>query len=210
MQHAGASERPHHALLHHASGQLTSCFKGVSWSKGACKWQSQIKHNNVKVFLGLFNVEAEAAAAYDNAALLLKGKEAKGINFPLSNYLDGDGSIIVDQGIKERLMRKRFVPCLICVDTGSCLSPSGMSEKAGMLLTSRLFFHLLIPLLLVPHQFAWLRLSVRRCQLGARSWIACSFAEGDGLCRPCIRREAAADVQLPGSVVEQRGKASDR
>ncbi len=56
-----------------------------------------------KVFLGLFTDEGEAAAAFDMAALLLRGKKAE-INFHLSNYLDGDGNIIVDQYISERLV----------------------------------------------------------------------------------------------------------
>ncbi len=55
------------------------------------------------MYLGGFTVEDEAAAAYDMAALLLNGKQAEGLNFPLSNYLDGTGDIIEDQGIKEKL-----------------------------------------------------------------------------------------------------------
>ncbi len=43
------------------------------------------------------------------AALLLRGKEAKKLNFPISKYLDGEGNVIMDQGIKERLERKRYV-----------------------------------------------------------------------------------------------------
>ncbi len=85
----------------------SSGFKGVSWSKASNKWLASIKSNNATVHLGYFTDEAEAAAAYDMATLLLKGKQAKGINFPLSNYLDDDGNIIVDHSIRERIEGKR-------------------------------------------------------------------------------------------------------
>ncbi len=95
----------------HTSGerQLTSGFKGVSWKRTEKKWKAQIQHNGSQVYLGLFTDEAAAAAAYDMARLQLQGKQAKWLNFPLAKYLDGDGNVIEDQGVRERLERKRWV-----------------------------------------------------------------------------------------------------
>jgi hypothetical protein len=44
---------------------LTSKFKGVSWSKELNKWKSQCKYENKYVSLGYFENEVEAAKVYD-------------------------------------------------------------------------------------------------------------------------------------------------
>ncbi len=83
-----------------------SRYRGLSWRMG--KWQVFMHSNHIGVFLGSFVSETEAAAAYDVAALLLRGKEVK-LNLPLSNYLDAAGSIIDAHGIKKKLERKGCV-----------------------------------------------------------------------------------------------------
>ena len=61
--------------IYHDGGDLsfmeiripTSQYKGVSWNKYRDKWQSQIKINGKKKYLGSFTSEEEAAEAYQNA-----------------------------------------------------------------------------------------------------------------------------------------------
>lgn len=56
----------------------TSGFKGVTWSKHAKRWQSQIRANDKEIFLGRFPADAPelAAMAYDEAALSRFGEFA--------------------------------------------------------------------------------------------------------------------------------------
>lgn len=46
-----------------------SGFKGVSWHRGAGKWQASIGLGGKSVYLGLHDTPQDAAAAYINAAL---------------------------------------------------------------------------------------------------------------------------------------------
>ncbi len=89
----------------------SSRFKGVSWHKVARKWIAQISSKKAQVSLGTFTDEAAAGAAFDKAALLVRGRETV-LNFSLSNYLDADGAIIEDRGIKERLEKRGWVQFL--------------------------------------------------------------------------------------------------
>jgi hypothetical protein len=54
----------------------SSLYKGVYWNKYANKWQAQIKHNNKRIYLGLFTFESEAALAYNIKAKELFGEFA--------------------------------------------------------------------------------------------------------------------------------------
>jgi hypothetical protein len=54
----------------------TSGFKGVGWHKGGRKWKAAISNNDKTIHLGLFIDPKLAAAAYDNAAIKLKGEYA--------------------------------------------------------------------------------------------------------------------------------------
>ena len=59
----------------------TSDFKGVSWHEAHGKWQTAIKINGKRKFLGYFVLESDAARAYDAAAARLHGEFAV-LNFP--------------------------------------------------------------------------------------------------------------------------------
>jgi hypothetical protein len=61
---------------HNASG-----YKGVGWHKGGRKWVAQITAKGRHYHLGLFTDPAEAARAYDAAALHHFGAFAR-LNFP--------------------------------------------------------------------------------------------------------------------------------
>lgn len=59
----------------------TSGFKGVSWHKGAGKWQASIRIDGKLVNMGVWETKEEAARAYDRAAKSKHGAFAK-LNFP--------------------------------------------------------------------------------------------------------------------------------
>lgn len=54
----------------------TSKYKGVSWQKRCAKWIAQIHGKGQVVYLGLYEVEEEAAKAYDSAAERFFGEDA--------------------------------------------------------------------------------------------------------------------------------------
>lgn len=56
----------------------SSKFRGVYWSKVAEKWQAYINVDGKRNHLGLFLSEAEAAIAYNNAAVGYHGEFCRG------------------------------------------------------------------------------------------------------------------------------------
>lgn len=60
----------------------SSQYKGVSWNKHARKWCAGIDAAPIRMRLGYFTDEEEAARAYDAAALQLHGEFAR-LNFPV-------------------------------------------------------------------------------------------------------------------------------
>jgi len=59
----------------------SSVYKGTSWSKVVHKWHSYIKFEQYRYHLGYYESEAQAAAAYDLAAVHFFGEFAR-LNFP--------------------------------------------------------------------------------------------------------------------------------
>ncbi len=60
---------------------VTSQYKGVSWNKGAQKYQATVRTQKKNHYLGLFKNEADAGWAYDREARNLFGSFAR-CNFP--------------------------------------------------------------------------------------------------------------------------------
>jgi hypothetical protein len=63
-----------------SGSRKSSKYRGVSWHKRGSKWQASIRHNGKIHSLGSFEVEEEAARAYDRAAKVHKRKKAQ-LNF---------------------------------------------------------------------------------------------------------------------------------
>ena len=61
--------------------QRTGRFKGVYWCKAWKKWIAAIRIGNKRTILGGFNVEEDAARAFDHAARIHHGEFAF-LNFP--------------------------------------------------------------------------------------------------------------------------------
>ena len=51
----------------------TSSYRGVSYHRPSAKWRARIKVGSQEVRLGYFSTETEAAAAYDQAAMVYHG-----------------------------------------------------------------------------------------------------------------------------------------
>lgn len=74
-----------------------SRFKGVWWRKDTERWVAEIRANKTRHNLGCFDVEEDAARAYDTAAVRLHGEFAR-LNFPVdpaqpSAQLEGPGYV---------------------------------------------------------------------------------------------------------------------
>lgn len=63
--------------------KLTSEYVGVSWAKNAKKWLVAISFQKKPIYIGIFDKELEAAAAYNKKAIELYGPNAKLNPLPL-------------------------------------------------------------------------------------------------------------------------------
>ena len=93
----------------------TSRFRGVSWNSNCAKWRAQVWKGSDVHHLGYFEDEVDAARAYDEAVIRIRGPNAP-TNFPRSEYeglggIDGDprrnGSCIKSKAF-EGLLRNNL------------------------------------------------------------------------------------------------------
>lgn len=82
----------------------TSAFKGVSWSTNCKRWTAYICANGRHRRLGSYDVERDAALAYDQAARVLHGEFAV-LNFP--NVSDYSSVLKRTHGLSGRRTHKR-------------------------------------------------------------------------------------------------------
>ena len=73
------------------------------------KWSSQINHRGTIIGLGTYDTQFEAAIAFDQASLMLRGRSTETLNFSLSDYLDGQGNFVEDLRIRDLLISNGFV-----------------------------------------------------------------------------------------------------
>lgn len=73
----------------------SSKYRGVLWSKQSKRWRARLMHNDKRLHLGYFNIEEDAARAYDTAAIKYFGEHAAP-NFPTQT----DTQCLIKDGAK--------------------------------------------------------------------------------------------------------------
>ncbi|MGG1598512.1 AP2 domain-containing protein [Paenibacillus naphthalenovorans] len=66
----------HATNQHNQRSKGLSRYKGVNWRKDRGKWRAEIRKGKIRLFLGHFSDEVDAAKAYDAAARELYGEFA--------------------------------------------------------------------------------------------------------------------------------------
>ena len=80
-----STSTPHPPSIAHRS---SSAFRGVTLHRRTKRWESHIwvRETGKQLYLGGFDFERAAAEAHDLCALKLRGRAARGLNFPLETY----------------------------------------------------------------------------------------------------------------------------
>ncbi|KAL6551737.1 AP-2 complex subunit beta [Orobanche gracilis] len=101
----------------------SSQYRGVTFYRRTCRWESHIWDCGKQVYLGGFDTAHAAACAYDRAAIKFRGMEAD-INFSLVDY---------EEDLKQmrNLTKEEFVHVLRRQSTGF---PKGSSKYRGVTL----------------------------------------------------------------------------
>ena len=73
---------------------------------GNGRWYSQINHKCSLIGLGSYESQREAAVAFDQACLMLRGRDTDTLNYTLEDYLDDQGNVVEDPSIRELLTNK--------------------------------------------------------------------------------------------------------
>lgn len=88
------------ALSKAPNGKGSSKFRGVSWHKDNMKWRATIFKGSKPVHIGYFDSQQDAARAYDQEAIRLRGPNTS-LNYPITDY---------DVGAPEEEEQGRFSP----------------------------------------------------------------------------------------------------
>ena len=84
-------------------------LKGVQNKHMNGRWRGQINHKGSLIGLGSYDSQREAAVAFDQACLMLRGRDTDTtLNYTLEDYLDDQGNVVEDPSIRELLTRKGF------------------------------------------------------------------------------------------------------
>jgi excinuclease UvrABC ATPase subunit len=73
------SQNTHYRTKTNFAKKTTSAYKGVLWCKQKNKWKARIYVDKKQIWLGYFNLEKDAAEAYNKAAIKFLGSFA-GLN----------------------------------------------------------------------------------------------------------------------------------
>ncbi|KAA6418672.1 MAG: pathogenesis-related genes transcriptional activator [Trebouxia sp. A1-2] len=73
------------ALNKAPTGKGSSKFRGVSWHKDNMKWRATIFKGSKPVHIGYFDSQQDAARAYDQEAIRLRGPNTS-LNYPITDY----------------------------------------------------------------------------------------------------------------------------
>ncbi|XP_074586547.1 ethylene-responsive transcription factor WIN1-like [Curcuma longa] len=104
-------------------------FRGVRqrhWGS----WVSEIRHPLLKrrVWLGTFETAEEAARAYDEAAVLMSGRNAK-TNFPVPPRADAAAHKALSEALSAKLRKAAPAPALTCLRLDTEKSHIGVWQK---------------------------------------------------------------------------------
>jgi hypothetical protein len=84
----------------------TSGYRGVYWNRTRLTWESSIKLDGRRVYLGCFDSAEEAARARDERAFAVFGHWVK-LNFPLKLFYETEGPPRIERPIMPAKTRKR-------------------------------------------------------------------------------------------------------
>lgn len=75
----------------------------MTFNKKSNKFQAVLNNSGIHVHLGTFSDEADAARAFDKAALMTRGLDKAKINFPVTDYLDENGIVVEDVNLRAKI-----------------------------------------------------------------------------------------------------------
>ncbi|KAL0049347.1 hypothetical protein WJX82_000095 [Trebouxia sp. C0006] len=128
------------ALNKAPTGKGSSKFRGVSWHKDNMKWRATIFKGSKPVHIGYFDSQQDAARAYDQEAIRLRGPNTS-LNYPITDYdvgapepeLDEDGFSPPGSSFSPSPSPRGLLPEGSFVDeSGRVMGPGGSSPMGTL------------------------------------------------------------------------------